>query len=118
MVQLAQVSFTEEMIQVSQISANLDPALAELAQEVKKLEVDLIDEFNGERTCLETKVKGLKKDVNKLEGENQALEQETKKLQKVIRDTRAELLPVEVASEVGRRGDCVMQLDCNSLWYL
>lgn len=109
------MSLTKGMIQVSQISDKLDPAIAELAQEVKKLEVDLMDEFNGERTRLETKVAALEMDVNGLEGENMELNQEIMRLEKVIRDTRAELLPVEVASKVSRRGDCAMKLDCNSL---
>ncbi|KAG8931300.1 hypothetical protein FRC00_000833 [Tulasnella sp. 408] len=98
------VSFNEDMIQVSQISGTLDPALAELTQEVKKLEVDLLDEFNGERTRLEKKVEGLETKVNALAEENKVLNRETKKLQQVIRDTSAELLPVKAATEVALQG--------------
>ncbi|KAG9042244.1 hypothetical protein FS837_011102 [Tulasnella sp. UAMH 9824] len=89
---------------VSQVSARLEPALADLALEVETLQVDMIDEFNGERTRLETKVKGLEMNVNDLQEEVKQLKKETKELQQVIRDTRAELLPVEVASEIALQG--------------
>ncbi|KAG9042504.1 hypothetical protein FS837_010766 [Tulasnella sp. UAMH 9824] len=89
---------------VSQVSGRLEPALADLAQEVKKLQVDMMDEFNGERTRFETKVKGLKTNIKDLEEEVKELKKETKELQQVIRDTKAELLPVEVASEIALQG--------------
>lgn len=85
----------------------MEPALADLAQEVKKLQVDMIDEFNGERTHFGTKVKGLEMNVNGLQEEVKELKKETKELQQVIRDTRAELLLVEVASQVCRRGNAL-----------
>lgn len=100
-----QVMTQRKTIQVSQVSGRLEPALADLAQEFKKLQVDMIDEFNGERTRFEKKVKGLETNVNDLQEEVKELKKETKELQQVIRDTRAELLPVEVASEACRRGD-------------
>ncbi|KAG8931301.1 hypothetical protein FRC00_000834 [Tulasnella sp. 408] len=96
---------------VSQVSGQLDPALTELAQEVKRLQVDLIDEFKGERTRLETKVKGLEAKVNQLNNAVDYLEkyilqliQEADDRQQVIHDTRAELSAVEVASEMALQG--------------
>ncbi|KAG9042503.1 hypothetical protein FS837_010765 [Tulasnella sp. UAMH 9824] len=96
---------------VSQISGQLDPALAELTQEVKRLQVDLMDDFKAERTRLETKVKGLEEEVNQLNKTvNQSLnvvfqqEKEVYYRQKAIDNTRAELLAVEVASEMAVQG--------------
>ncbi|KAG8931302.1 hypothetical protein FRC00_000835 [Tulasnella sp. 408] len=83
------------------ISGKLEPAVAELTQEVKRLQVDLVDEFNGERTRFERKVMRLEQEVTELEEEVKELKKEARELQRIIRDTRAELLPVEAASEVG-----------------
>ncbi|KIO29993.1 hypothetical protein M407DRAFT_159519 [Tulasnella calospora MUT 4182] len=84
---------------VSQISGKLDPALADLTEEVKRLQVDLVDEFDAERTRFETKIKGLEAEVKELGEEGKELKKEARVLQQVIRDTRAELLPVKVALE-------------------
>ncbi|KAG9042243.1 hypothetical protein FS837_011101 [Tulasnella sp. UAMH 9824] len=96
---------------VSQISGQLDPALAELTQEIKRLQVDLMDDFKAERTRLETKVKELEeevdqlnKDVGQLENEYFQLGKEADQLQRVIHDSRAELLAVEVASKMALQG--------------
>ncbi|KAG8914217.1 hypothetical protein FRC00_000493 [Tulasnella sp. 408] len=96
---------------VSQISGQLDPAITELTQEVKRLQVDLIGDFKGERTRLETKVKGLEAEVNRLnkvvsrlDSKVVRLEKEGNELQQVIHNTGAELLGVEVASEMAVRG--------------
>ncbi|KAG8914218.1 hypothetical protein FRC00_000494 [Tulasnella sp. 408] len=98
------VATQSKTIQVSQVSGKLEPALTDLAQEVKKLQVDMIDEFNGERTRFDTKVKGLEMNVNELQEEVKELKKETKELQQVIRDAKAELLAVEVASEIALQG--------------
>lgn len=81
----------------------------------------MIDDFKGERTRLETKVKGLEAEVNQLNSQSNLLkskvtllEWEEYKLRKVIHDTRAELLAAEGASEVCMRGGCAMQLYRNS----
>ncbi|KIO29992.1 hypothetical protein M407DRAFT_225669 [Tulasnella calospora MUT 4182] len=74
---------------ISQMSGKLDP-LAELTQGVKRLQAGLLDEGKGERARLETK--------------NKELENQVKELQQVIHDTRAELLPVEVVSEIALQG--------------
>lgn len=76
----------DEASQVSQMSGKLDPALTELTQGIKKLQVGLLGDVKTERTRLETKVNDLEKEV--------------KELQQVIDATKAELLPVEVASKV------------------
>ncbi|KAG8930808.1 hypothetical protein FRC01_002257 [Tulasnella sp. 417] len=96
---------------VSLISGRLDPALADLTQQVKRLQDDLVDEFNAERTGLETKVKELEaeveereEEVKELGEEVKELKNEAKELQQVIRDTRAELLTVEAASKTALRG--------------
>ncbi|KAG8930505.1 hypothetical protein FRC01_002681 [Tulasnella sp. 417] len=96
---------------VSLISGRLDPALADLTQQVKRLQDDLVDEFNAERTSLETKVKELEAEVEeredevkKLGEEIKELKNEAKELQQAIRDTRAELLTAEAASKTALRG--------------
>lgn len=89
---------------VSQISGKLEPAVAELTQEVKRLQVDLVDEFNGERTRFERKAMLLGEEIMELEEEVKVLKKEARELQRVIRDTRAELLPVEAASETALQG--------------
>ncbi|KAG9042507.1 hypothetical protein FS837_010769 [Tulasnella sp. UAMH 9824] len=75
---------------VSQISSKLDPVLSALTEGVKRLQAGLLEEAKAERTRLEAK--------------NRELEKEVKELQQVIHDTRAELLPVEVASKIALQG--------------
>lgn len=67
------------------------------------MQLDLAEGFTAERTKLETKVRGLEAEVEELEEEAKKLRKENKELQQVIRDTRAELSPVEVASKVDRK---------------
>lgn len=81
----------------------MDPALAELTQDVKRMQFELTEGYAAERTKLETKVRGLETEVEDLEEEAKKLRKENKDLQQVIRDTRAELSPVEVASKVDRK---------------
>ncbi|KAG8930809.1 hypothetical protein FRC01_002258 [Tulasnella sp. 417] len=103
---------------VSQLSGTWDPALTDLSQEVKRLKVDLVDEFTAERTRLETKVKELETEV-KVRGEKvkaleenvQELKREARDLRQVIRDTEGELVPVKVASEVALQGTFSDTLD-------
>ncbi|KAG8923827.1 hypothetical protein FRC00_005807, partial [Tulasnella sp. 408] len=75
---------------VTQMADKFDPALAELKVGVKRLQVSLLDDARADKTRLETRVK--------------ELENENKELQRVIRDTNAELLPVEVASQIALQG--------------
>ncbi|KAG8923062.1 hypothetical protein FRC00_006676 [Tulasnella sp. 408] len=75
---------------VTQMADKLDPALAELNVGVKRLQLSLLDDARADKTRLETRVK--------------ELENENKELQRVIRDTNAELLPVEVASQIALQG--------------
>ncbi|KAG9042245.1 hypothetical protein FS837_011103 [Tulasnella sp. UAMH 9824] len=74
---------------VSQIAGKLDP-LAEVTVGVKRLQAGLLEEAKVERT--------------RLEARNKELENQVKELQQVIHDTRAELLPVEVASKIALQG--------------
>ncbi|KAG8930506.1 hypothetical protein FRC01_002682 [Tulasnella sp. 417] len=103
---------------ISQLSGTWDPALADLTQEVKRLKVDLVAEFTAERTRLETKVKRLETEVGErgekikgLEGKNRELKKEAKDLRQVIRDTKEELVPVKVASEIALQGTFSDTLD-------
>ncbi|KAG8914216.1 hypothetical protein FRC00_000492 [Tulasnella sp. 408] len=75
---------------ISRMTDKVDPMLTELAQGIKKLQVGLLGDVKAERTRLETKVNELEKEV--------------KQLQQVIDTTKAELLPVEIASEIALRG--------------
>ncbi|KAG8930503.1 hypothetical protein FRC01_002679 [Tulasnella sp. 417] len=83
------VEVTQRNYQVSQLSGKLDP-LAELAQGVKRLQDGLLDEAKAER--------------GRLEARNKELENQVKELQQIIHETRAELLPVEVASKIALHG--------------
>ncbi|KAG8930502.1 hypothetical protein FRC01_002678 [Tulasnella sp. 417] len=85
---------------VSQLSGKLDPALIELTQGIKKLQVGLLGDVKAERTRLEAKVNDLEKEI--------------KELQQVIDATKAELLPVEVASKIALQGTFSDELDKTS----
>lgn len=85
---------------VSQMSGKLDPTLTELTQGIKKLQVGLLGDVKTERARLETKVNDLEKEV--------------KELQQVIDATKAELLPVEVASKIALQGTFSDELDKTS----
>ncbi|KAG8930804.1 hypothetical protein FRC01_002253 [Tulasnella sp. 417] len=85
---------------VSQLSGKLDPALTELTQGIKKLQVGLLGDVKAERTRLEAKVTDLEKEL--------------KALQQVIDATKAELLPVEVASKIALQGTFSDELDKTS----
>ncbi|KAG8930806.1 hypothetical protein FRC01_002255 [Tulasnella sp. 417] len=74
---------------ISQLSGKLDP-LAELTHGVQRLQAGLLDEAKAER--------------GRLEARNKELENQVKELQQIIHETRAELLPVEVASKIALHG--------------
>ncbi|KAG9024766.1 hypothetical protein FS837_005202, partial [Tulasnella sp. UAMH 9824] len=85
---------------VSQMTGKLDPVLTELTQGIKKLQVGLLGDVKADRTRLETKVN--------------ELEREVKELQQVIDATKAELLPVEVASKIALQGTFSDEMDKTS----